>query len=69
MSSRAVRRSLLFAQYVQWMKRTQDAQLMPLEGKPKYLRTVTVDVEKRQAVVNAFRVSSSDSRSPFCSRR
>jgi len=30
---------------------------MPLEGVPKYLRTVTADVEKQQAVVEAFRVS------------
>jgi hypothetical protein len=38
------------------MKATRDAQLIPLAGKPRYLRTVTADAEKQQAVVEAFRV-------------
>ena len=45
------------SQYIQWMKTTRDAQLIPLAGKPRYLRTVTADAEKQQAVVEAFRVS------------
>lgn len=32
--------------------------MVPLDGRPNYLRTVTADVEKQQAVVEAFRVSS-----------
>lgn len=31
--------------------------MIPLDGKPKRLRPVTADVEKQQAVVEAFRVS------------
>ena len=31
--------------------------MLPLDGRPNYLRTVTADVEKQQAVVEAFRVS------------
>ena len=30
---------------------------MPLDEKPGHLRSVTADVEKQQAVVEAFRVS------------
>jgi hypothetical protein len=33
--------------------------VIPLDGKPKRLRPVTTDVEKQQAVVEAFRVSPS----------
>jgi len=32
-------------------------QMVPLDGKPRHLRAVTADVEKQQAVVEAFRVS------------
>lgn len=39
------------------MRMGQKAQTIPLEGKPSHLRTVTADVEKQQAVVEAFRVS------------
>lgn len=52
------------AQYIQWVKTTGKAEATSSDGKPKHLRTVTADVEKEQAVVEAFRVS------PFsgCSR-
>jgi len=33
--------------------------MIPLDGKPTRLRPITADVEKQQAVVEAFRVSSS----------
>ena len=39
------------------MKTRQKTQMVPLDGKPRHLRTVTTDVEKQQAVVEAFRVS------------
>lgn len=32
--------------------------MVPLDGRPRHLRTVTADVEKQQAVVEALRVSS-----------
>lgn len=47
------------------MRVGQKAQTIPLEGKPSHLRTVTADVEKQQAVVEAFRVSYFPSSSPF----
>ena len=37
----------------------QKAQVIPLDEKPKQLRAVTADVEKQQAVVEAFKVSPS----------
>lgn len=38
------------------MKSTGKAHVIPLDG-PKRLRAITADVEKQEAVVEAFRVS------------
>ncbi|KAF9787128.1 glycoside hydrolase [Thelephora terrestris] len=37
------------------MKTTRKTQVIPLDGKPKRLRAITADVEKQEAVVQAFR--------------
>lgn len=44
-------------QYVQWVRTTQKDEMLPLDERPSYLRTVTADIDKQQAVVEAFRVS------------
>lgn len=56
-TTRCIIRSQHPTQYVEWTRTTRKPQATPLDGGPKRLRTVIADVEKQQAVVEAFRVS------------